>query len=364
MLRRAILLLLFAFVAVGFAITDVQAAQRTFVSSTGVDNLNCSLASPCRTLGAAVTAVNGGGEVIALDSGGYGPVTINKSVMLIASPGVYAGITVFSGDGITVNAPGAAVVVRGFSIVGLGGLFGINFQQAASLLVESVTISNMQASGIVHSAAGGALTVRDTTLRGNGGSGVHVTAAGATVVINRANAEQNVLHGLYIASAGGEATATIAEGVFGGNGANGVWVDDAAGSTTRLQIERSVMAENGNDGLLASCHAGGKVQVTVTRNAIHHNLSSGVEFTHQFGCGLGSARGQVTENLISGNGVNAILGDGGSVAGGVQIFAGLNTLSDEHFHALHQLNQAQFFSHSTNMGENSVTGTISPISTF
>ena len=81
-------------------------AQRTFVASVGSDAGPCSITAPCRGFAAAVTKTSAGGEVIVLDSAGYGAVTITKSVSIIAPPGVYAGISVFSGNGITVNAPG------------------------------------------------------------------------------------------------------------------------------------------------------------------------------------------------------------------------------------------------------------------
>ena len=101
------------------------AAQRTFVASNGLPAntaFNCSIAKPCRAFSEAIGVTNPGGEVIVLDSAGYGSVTITKSISLIAPSGIYAGISVFSGfDGVTVNAPGAIVVLRGLSINGQGG---------------------------------------------------------------------------------------------------------------------------------------------------------------------------------------------------------------------------------------------------
>ncbi|MEO8674060.1 MAG: hypothetical protein ABI569_00675, partial [Casimicrobiaceae bacterium] len=67
-------------------------AQRTFVASNGVDNPVCSIASPCRGFAAAVAATSAGGEVIVLDSAGYGTVTISQAVSIIAPAGVYAGV--------------------------------------------------------------------------------------------------------------------------------------------------------------------------------------------------------------------------------------------------------------------------------
>src|SRR6185369_8943668 len=95
----------------------LAAGQRSFVATGGVDNPVCSLAAPCRSFGAAVTATNAGGEVIVLDSGGYGPVTITKAIALIAPPGVYAGVSVLSGDGVTVttSAAGDRVTLDGLT---------------------------------------------------------------------------------------------------------------------------------------------------------------------------------------------------------------------------------------------------------
>jgi len=73
--------------------------------------------APCRTFGQAISQTNQGGEVIVLDSAGYGPTTINKAISLIAPPGVYAGISVFTGDGIDIQAGSSdTVIVRGLTV--------------------------------------------------------------------------------------------------------------------------------------------------------------------------------------------------------------------------------------------------------
>ena len=73
--------------------------QRTFVAANGSDAHPCSLAQPCRSFAAAIANTDPNGEIIVFDSAGYGVVAITKSVTIAAPPGVYAGITVFSGDG-------------------------------------------------------------------------------------------------------------------------------------------------------------------------------------------------------------------------------------------------------------------------
>jgi hypothetical protein len=83
--------------------------QRTFVSGLGSDSNPCSRTAPCRTFTQAISQTNTGGEVYVLDSAGYGAFTIAKSVTIVAPQGVVAGISVFSGDGIDVNAGGSGI---------------------------------------------------------------------------------------------------------------------------------------------------------------------------------------------------------------------------------------------------------------
>ena len=90
--------------------------QRTFVSTAGTDAGNCVPSAPCRTFNYALTQTASGGEVIAMTTGGYGPMTITQSVSIISPDGIYAGITASSGDAVTINAPGEVVVLRGLNI--------------------------------------------------------------------------------------------------------------------------------------------------------------------------------------------------------------------------------------------------------
>lgn len=92
---------------------------RTFVSSHGLDTNDSRLATPCRSIGAALAQTDPGGEIIVLDSAGYGAIAINKSVSVVAPEGIYAGITVTAGIGIDVSA--GTVALRGLTIRGPGG---------------------------------------------------------------------------------------------------------------------------------------------------------------------------------------------------------------------------------------------------
>ena len=94
--------LLAAAVAIGSS-TAAATAQRTFVASTGSDVDPCSVTQPCRGFARAMTQTAADGEIVVLDSAGYGPVTITQGVSIIAPAGIYAGVTNGGGDGVVVT---------------------------------------------------------------------------------------------------------------------------------------------------------------------------------------------------------------------------------------------------------------------
>jgi hypothetical protein len=164
-----------------FAATAASALpQRTFVSRAGVDTNPCSVTLPCRAFTAAIAQTAPGGEVIVLDSAGYGAVTITQSVSIVAPRGIYAGVSVTAGDGITINAGATDVVkLRGLTITGLGGANGIVANTVGLLDVANVEVSGFTAPGLNFAAPGGQLVVADSAFTNNAGDGVHVQSAAA-----------------------------------------------------------------------------------------------------------------------------------------------------------------------------------------
>ena len=162
------------------ALTYAQ-PQRTFVSAqTGNDANtvnNCSLAQPCRNFNAAIGVVAAGGEVVALNSGGYGLTTISKAVTLTSPSGVYAAITALTAftSAITVSAGSTdTVVIRGLTLKGLGGFHGINVTAVGNLHVEGCVISGFAEMGIYVNltADGSHIFVKDSITRNNGVDGI------------------------------------------------------------------------------------------------------------------------------------------------------------------------------------------------
>src|SRR5512146_1681863 len=57
-------------------------ATRTWVSGVGDDANPCSRTAPCKTFPGAISKTAAGGEIDCLDPGGFGTVTITKSITI------------------------------------------------------------------------------------------------------------------------------------------------------------------------------------------------------------------------------------------------------------------------------------------
>src|SRR5437588_4795241 len=108
----------------------VAQATRTWVSGVGDDVNPCSRTAPCKTFAGAIskTAING--EINCLDPGGFGAVTITKS-MTIDCHEIFASILASGTTGVTIalNTTLAAdqlqtVRLRNLNITGSGAISG------------------------------------------------------------------------------------------------------------------------------------------------------------------------------------------------------------------------------------------------
>jgi hypothetical protein len=116
-------------------------ATRTWVSGVGDDANPCSRTAPCKTFAGAISKTASGGEINAIDSGGFGAVTITKPISIVCE-GVTCGVLAAGTNGIIVNAPATADVrLEGLDIEGaLTGLNGIRILSADSVTIERSTI--------------------------------------------------------------------------------------------------------------------------------------------------------------------------------------------------------------------------------
>lgn len=251
----------------------VLGAQRTFVSAAGADGQPCSLSLPCRSFAAAIAQTNPGGEVIVLDAGGYGAVTVDKAVSIVAPAGIYAGISVFSGAGIAIAAGNNdTVTLRGLSINAQGGTRGVAFTAGGKLVVERCTITGNFSQAI---AIGGPMTptvlIKEVEIAdaqtgvdvsGPGGELVRLTVA--DTVLSRVSTGLHVVAGADIAIDGAR---------FVGTGTSigaGIDLQTAAGHTPiDAHIANSFVARFG-DGANASA-TGGPIALSIAATELSRN---------------------------------------------------------------------------------------------
>jgi len=280
--------------------------QRTFVSTSGSDANPCTRAAPCRNFAAAIANTTAGGEVIAVDSGGYGAFSVDKSITIAGAPGAHVALTAFTGTVITVNVGASdTVVLRNLYLTGLGGDNGIFFQGGGRLFVESVVVSGFDAEGLEATATGGELFVRGSVFRSNADAGVLVLGS-LQVEIADSRSERNHF-GFYIAQGRGSVSGSIAahnqaEGFTFAPGAVFVVTDSVAdmnigfgvaalGNGTQVTLSGVVLSNCGSGGLVVNfeqpvARIGGS---TVTGN----------------GAGLAQLTGTLEsfgDNLVRGNG--------------------------------------------------------------
>jgi hypothetical protein len=291
-----------------------------------------------RSFGTAISQTNSGGEIVVLDSAGYGRVTISKSVTIVSPPGVYAGISVFSGtNGIDIATAGVDVVLRGLTINGQGGNLGIAFSNGDSLAVEDCIVSNMNGIGIVLNAANANVTIRNTIVRSNGGGGIQVGGGDIVdVAIDRVTTERNQ-SGLSVSTGGrvhvrdssivrnanagvtvspltlGVGTAAFAQLTMTrtsvvGNGGVGVSVTGNSDKSALASIADSEIADSASDGVSAQASASNAALVAISNSRVHNNGGDGASFVNS----SGTVRGDLLSNTITRNAAFGVLASGGA----------------------------------------------------
>ncbi len=163
-----------------FAAPAYAQATRTWVSGVGDDANPCSRTAPCKTFAGAISKTAAGGEISVLDPGGFGAVTITKSIT-INGDGTLAGILAAGTNGIIINAGvNDKVIIRNLSINGAGtGIRGIHWLAGAQLTVDKVSIYGFTTNAInVAKSTDSDLYVRDTYITNTNAGIVMTTSAG------------------------------------------------------------------------------------------------------------------------------------------------------------------------------------------
>jgi hypothetical protein len=249
-------------------------ATRTWVSGVGDDANPCSRTAPCKTYAGAISKTAAGGEISTLDPGGFGAVTITKSIT-INGDGTLAGILAAGTNGVIINAGANDVVVlRNISINGAGtGLNGIRFLAGKELIVENCNISGFTAKGIdINVAANARYDIINTTID---------KMADGISTINSGGILQGTLNNVRI-----HATTNAGVNVLGGS----------------MSITNSVISNNTSFGIIAQ----GGTLVNVANSMVSHNGT---------GVSTNNAAGTIRlSNNVFTNNTNAIVITAGTIA--------------------------------------------------
>ncbi|MCA1815859.1 MAG: hypothetical protein LC746_05520 [Acidobacteria bacterium] len=238
-------------------------ATRTWVSGVGDDVNPCSRTAPCKTFAGAISKTAIAGEIDALDDGGYGAVTISKSIT-IDGGGHIASILASGTTGVNVNLtsgvtadPKQTVTLRHLTINGTGsstcsgvtcglptGVRAINYTSAANLYVENCYIQGFVNEGIRMSvtATGDFLYVKDTNIQ-NCATGISVTTSTgfAVAALDRVRIEKMTGNGLTI---GVHGHAHVRDSFFINNGGDGINMANTVTDGT-VNVESTMLASNG-----------------------------------------------------------------------------------------------------------------------
>jgi len=199
-----------------FAIPSASAIapQRAFVASYGLDSNPCSLTAPCRGFQAAIDIVAAKGEVVVLDSAGYGAMDIRKSVSVIVPSGIHAGLS-----------PSTGIPLPGYP--GQYGVVFIDIQDTDVVVLRGLNINQQgTVTGGIEwiSAHGGTVQIENTVINGFPKEGIYLQAPAAKLVINDSQIRNNGV------------------GVYGFQSASGVVAEEDHGIyADRVQIEGSTI---------------------------------------------------------------------------------------------------------------------------
>lgn len=205
--------------------TDAALAQatRTWVSGVGDDVNPCSRTAPCKTFAGAISKTAAGGEISVLDPGGFGTVTITKSITLTAD-GDLGSILSSSTNGIVINAaPTDVVTISGIEINGSSkssfpGLSGIVVFGAGRVNIINCFIHDVSVAGVrIAPSASPVRVAIDSSRIINATVGVSVSSASisALATVTKSSLTGNVTSG--VASDGAQAKIFVSDSVINGS---------------------------------------------------------------------------------------------------------------------------------------------------
>jgi hypothetical protein len=196
-MRKILVAVAFAALALSLPAAPAQAqATRTWVSGVGDDANPCSRTAPCKTWAGAISKTAPGGEIDALDPGGFGAVTITKSITFDGGGGQVASVLVAGVNGIIVApATNDVVILRNLRLDGLlgngsnsanAGTNAIRVTGGRQVVIENVNVFGFSQNCIdIEPTANLLVVISNSSVTNCGAAGVLVApGGGAGVSVN------------------------------------------------------------------------------------------------------------------------------------------------------------------------------------
>jgi hypothetical protein len=236
--------ILAVFVVLATAPAAYAEATRTWVSGVGDDANPCSRTAPCKTFAGAISKTAAGGEIDALDPGGYGGVTITKAIT-INGRGTLASSLVSLSPGIVINAGANDVVtLKHLEVVGLGtGTYGIRLIAGKALYLHDVEVKGFSGSpgvGLMIAATGARVTANNSSFNENV-YGILASGAGNKVAVTNSTLDGNTAIGVVANGLNGSVTLRNVS-IQGTGAANNLGVQGQYGS--RITLDRCLITGN------------------------------------------------------------------------------------------------------------------------
>jgi hypothetical protein len=309
-------LVFFVFLAVvgcfGALTSSAQAqATRTWVSGLGDDANPCSRTAPCKTFPGAYSRTAAGGEIDAIDPGGYGNITIGHALTIDGGGGQVASILAASGTtGIVVNA-GATdfVTIRNVRINGIvqsttPGATGIKWNSGGTLNLENDVIQGFTGFCVdFEPVTRGFLHVESSFIQDCSSGGI-VSAATSGINLVSVNNSAILNNGVFGVKSFTNSKVQVSNCMIAGTGATSGSGDGVLANSGGLVVESTTITGGGGNGVHAT--AGGIVWIS--NATVTNNVGMGLTFD-----GGGSVQSFVNNKIANNTGgtmnpVNAVPG--------------------------------------------------------
>ena len=230
------------------ALTQAQ-ATRTWVSGVGDDVNPCSRTAPCKTFAGAISKTAANGEINAIDPGGYGTLTVTKSITVDGAGTMASTLAALTtgfiiNDGATATPNTINVILRNLSINGAGnGTDGIRYLAGHTLLVENVSISRFTGQGIEVNTTGiSRLMVKDSFISECAQEGIKISS---TVLVVAAVDNTRVEKCNQGIEAGPHTRLTVNRSLLDLITAEGINLDDATSNDAVGHVDSTVITSSG-----------------------------------------------------------------------------------------------------------------------